>query len=160
MQQPHRFGGLNRAPKKLKPQSAIPWSKINEMLIYLGSTAVCKLLKIFSHSWKQGKLPQILQETIMILILKKKEIPEKANSHCPVSLTCCVVRTLERMVKEPLRGCLATADPFAPGQAGILQFHCTQDQVTYLAQETGDAFQEQKLVLVSWINFWRVFKNA
>ena len=71
MQQPLRFGDLQRALKKLKSRkSPGPDGITNNMLVHLGSAAVCKLLQIFNHSWEQGVLPQIWCEAIMIPILK------------------------------------------------------------------------------------------
>ena len=136
MQQPLRLGELQRALKKLRPRrSPGPDGITNEMLIHLGSAAVCKLLQIYNHSWEQGVLPQIWRE---------------ANSYRPVSLTSCVVKTMERIVNERLKWYLETEDLLAPEQAGFRQLRSTEDQATYLSQEIEDAFQEQKLVLVSW----------
>ena len=76
MMQPLWLGEQQRALKKLKPtKSPGPDGITNEMLIHLGSSAVCKLLQIFNHSWEQGVLPQIWPETIMIPILEKGKVP-------------------------------------------------------------------------------------
>ena len=59
MQQPLRPGELQRALKKLKlGKLPRPDGLTKEMLIHLGSAAVCKLLQIFNHRWEQV-LPQI-----------------------------------------------------------------------------------------------------
>ena len=51
MQQPLRLGELQRALKKLRPRrSPGPDGITNEMLIHLGSAAVCKLPRIYNHS--------------------------------------------------------------------------------------------------------------
>ena len=152
MQHSLRLGELQRALKKLRPRrSSGPDGITNEMLIHLGSAAVCKLLQIYNHSWEQGVLPQIWRAATMIPILKKGKDPKKANSYRPVSLTSCVVKTMERIVNERLKWYLKTENLLAPEQAGFRQFRSTEDQATYLSQEIEDAFQEQKLVLVSWI---------
>ena len=39
-------------------------------------------------------------------------------------------------------------------------FRSTEDQATYLSQEIEDAFQEQKLVLVSWIDLQKEFDKV
>ena len=125
-----------------------------------GSAAVCKLLQIYNHSWEQGVLPQIWREATMIPILKKGKDPKKANSYRPVSLTSCVVKTMERIVNERLKWYLETENLLAPEQAGFRQFRSTEDQATYLSQEIEDAFQEQKLVLVSWIDLQKAFDKV
>ena len=68
-QQPLRSCELQTALKKPK-KSPGPDGIINEMLIHLGSAAVCKLLQIFNHSWEQGMLPRVWREAVMIPILK------------------------------------------------------------------------------------------
>ena len=101
MHQPLSLGELQRALKKLRPKrSPGPDGITNEMLIHHGSAAVCKLLQIYNHSWEQGVLPQIWREATMIPILKKGKDPKNANSYWPVSLTSCVVKTMERIVNE------------------------------------------------------------
>ena len=117
------------------------------MFIHISSAAVCKLLQIFYHSCEQGVLSQIWQEATVIPILKKEKDPRKANNYRPVSLTSCVVKTMERIVNECLKLYLEMEDLFA-------------DQATYLSQEIEDAFQEQELVLVSWIDLQKVFDKV
>ena len=51
-------------------------------------------------------------------------------------------------------------DLLAPEQAGFRQFCSTENQATYLSQEIEDTFQEQKLVLVSWIDFQKSFHKV
>ena len=161
MHQPLRLGELQRALKKLRPKrSPGPDGITNEMFIHLGNAAVCKLLQIYNHSWEQGVFPQIWQEATMIPILKKGKDPKKANSYRPVSLTSCVVKTMERIVNERLKCYLETENLLAPEQAGFRQFRSTEDQATYLSQEIEDAFQEQKLVLVAWIDLQKVFDKV
>ena len=81
----------------------------------------------------------------MIPTLKKGEAPKWANSCRLVSLVSCVVKTMEGIVNEHLRWFLETVD-FVPEQTGFRQF---RSAVTYLSQEIKDAFQEQKLALLS-----------
>ena len=80
MQRPIRLGELQRALKKLRPKTSPgPDGITNEMLIHLGSAAVCKLLQIYNHSWEQGVLPKIWRKANMIPILKKREGPKEGK---------------------------------------------------------------------------------
>ena len=71
-----------------------------------------------------------------------------------------MVKTMERIVNERLKWHLETEDLLAPEQAGFQQFRSTEDQTTYLSQEIEDACQEQKLVLVSWIDLQKAFDKV
>ena len=93
-------------------------------------------------------------------ILKKGKDPKEANSYRPLSLTSCVVKTMKRIVNERLKWYLETENLLAPEQAGFRQFRSTEDQATYLSQEIEDAFQEQKLVLLSWIDLQKAFDKV
>ena len=53
-------------PKKKK--SPGPDNITNEMLINLENTALEKMIEIFNLSWKEGKVPQIWRETLLIPI--------------------------------------------------------------------------------------------
>ena len=57
-----------------------------KLLAHLGNSAVNKFLEIFNLSWKEGKLPQIWREAIMISILKKRKDPKQASSYQPDQL--------------------------------------------------------------------------
>ena len=120
MQQPLRLGELQRALMKLRSRrSPRPDGITNEMLIHLGSAAVCKLLQIYNHSWEQGVFPQVWREATMTPILKKGKDSKKANSYRPVSQTSCLVKTMKRIVNERLKWYLETEDLLAPEQAGF-----------------------------------------
>ena len=161
MRLPITLHELNSALKKLKAKkSPGPDGISNEMLTHLGSAAVCKLADIFNSSWEHGKLPQVWREAVMTPILKTGKDPKKATSYRPISLTSCVVKTMERIVNERLRWYLETNNLLAPEQAGFRQFRSTEDQATYLSQEIEDAFQEQKLVFVSWIDLQKAFDKV
>ena len=161
MKKPITLHELNSALKRLKAKkSPGPDGVSNEMLTHLGSAAVYKLLEVFNSSWEDGSLPQIWKEAIMKPILKSGKDPKKAVSYRPISLTSCVVKTMERIVNERLRWYLETNNLLVPEQAGFRQFRSTEDQATYLSQEVEDAFQEQKLLFVTWIDLQKAFDKV
>ena len=161
MKLPITLHELQSALKKLKARkSPGPDGVSNEMLTHLGSAAQCKLLEIFNSSWEKGKLPQVWREATMTPILKTGKDPKKANSYRPISLTSCMVKTLERIVNERLRWYLETNGLLVPQQAGFRQFRCTEDQATFLSQEIEEAFQEKKVALVSWIDLQKAFDKV
>ena len=152
---------LQKALKRLKPRkSPGPDNITNEMLQNLGNTALIKLLQVFNLSWETGTVPQTWREAIMIPILKKGKDKKKAASYRPISLTSCVVKTLERIINLRLLHHLETEQLIVPEQAGFRRFFSTEDQVTYLSQEIEDAFQEQKVVVAAWIDLQKAFDKV
>jgi ribonuclease HI len=161
MEAPLSHHELCRALRKLKnKKSPGPDGISNEMLAHLGCAAVNKLLDIFNLSWKEGQVPQVWKEAVIIPVHKKGKDKKKAPSYRPISLTSCVVKTMERMVNQRLLWHLEKEDILAPEQAGFRQFQSTEDQATYLSQEIEDAFQQQKMVFAAWIDLQKAFDKV
>ena len=119
-----------------------------------------KLLEIFNLSWEEGRVPQMWKEAIMIPIHKKGKDKTKSSSYRPISLTSCVVKTMERIVNRRLMFHLETGKNISEEQAGFRQFRSTEDQVTYLSQEIEDAFQEKKVLFATWIDLQKAFDKV
>jgi len=161
MEQPPTCQELKGALKKLKlRKSPGPDGISNEMLRNMGVAAINKLLEIFKLSWEQGALPQIWKEATMMPIHKKGKDPKEPSSYRPISLTSCVVKTLERIVNDRLKWYLESKHLLAPEQARFRQCRSTEDQATLLSQEVEDAFQEQKLVMTTWIDLQKAFDTV
>ena len=115
MKQPLTLHELQVALKRLKTRkSPGPDGITNEMLKHLGNTAIVKLLEVLNSSWENGTLAQIWREAIMIPVLKKGKDKKKAASYRPISLTSCVVKTLERIVNQRLLWYLETENILVP----------------------------------------------
>ena len=124
---------LNIAINKLKKKkSPGPDGITNEMIIHLHTTARLKLLEIFNLIWEKGQVPQLWKEAVMIPIHKKGKEKTQSSSYRPISLTSCVVKTMERIVNCRLMCYLETGKIISEEQAGFRQFRSTEDQVTYL----------------------------
>ena len=152
---------LNTAIRKLKKKkSPGPDGITNEMISHLDTTARLKLLEIFNLSWEEGRVPQMWKEAVMIPIHKKGKDKTKSSSYRPISLTSCVVKTMERIVNRRLIFYFETGKIISEEQAGFRQFRSTEDQVTYLSQEIEDAFQEKKVLFATWIDLQKAFDKV
>ena len=115
------------------------------MIINLGKPALYKLLEIYNKSWEEGSLSQSWKEATMIPIHKPGKDKTEATSYRPISLTSCMVKLLELIIKTRLKWFLETEKLLVPQQAGFREHQCTEDQTTYLAQEiVEDGFQRLK----------------
>ena len=152
---------LQRAIGRLKKKkSPGPDNITNEMLQHLGNTSLQKLLDIYNLSWKEGQVPQIWKEAIMIPILKKGKNKTKAPSYRPISLTSCLCKTMERIVNTRMQLYLESEGIIAPEQAGFRQYRSTEDQTTHLSQVIEDAFQAQKVTLAVFIDLQKAFDKV
>ena len=152
---------LQQALRQLKKKkSPGPDGITNEMLANIGKEAQHKLLQIFNLSWSEGKVPQLWREAIMIPILKRGKNKSKAASYRPISLTSCVCKLIERIINKRMHWHLDQESIIVPEQAGFQKFRSTEDQVTYLSQVIEEAFQEQKVVLASFIDLQKAFDKV
>ena len=84
----------------------------------------------------------------------------EVSSYRPISLTSCIVKVLERIIKTRLKWLIESEKLFASEQAGFQQHHCIEDQTTYLAQEIEDGFQHKMQTLAVWIDLQKVFDTV
>jgi hypothetical protein len=68
----------------------------------------------------------------------------KVGSYRPVSLTSCVVKTLERMIWTRLYTIAETRGMLHPTQAGFRKGRSCVDQILRISQAISDGFQEKK----------------
>ena len=152
---------LEEAIKCLKKEkSPGPDGITNEILQHMGKSAKNILLKIFNASWVNSSVPQSWRDATMIPIHKKGKDKSKPDSYRPISLTSCVGKLMERMINTRLTWYLEKKQLISPTQAGFRQNRSTEDQVTYIAQEIEDAFQDKKHTLAVWIDLEKAFDKV
>ena len=67
-------------------------------------------------------------------------------------MTRCIVKVLERIINTRLKWFIESEKLLASEQAGFREYHCTEDQTTYIAHEIEDEFQHNKQTLTVWID--------
>ena len=91
---------LNNAIKKAKSGKAPGPDKIaNEMIAHLGPLAKLNLLLIINKTWKTGNLPKSWKTAQVTPILKKGKPAGNPKSYRPISLTSCIGKVAERMIR-------------------------------------------------------------
>ena len=67
---------------------------------------------------------------------------------------------MERMVNRRLIWHLESKQLLMPQQSGFRQHRSTEDQVSYIAQEIEDGFQDKKHTLVVWVDMEKAFDTV
>ena len=123
MKQDITLAELKKAIKQLSKNKYQGTDSIsNEMILYLGNTALQRLLDIFNLSWKEGQVPQCWKKARMIPGLKKEKNKIKVLNYRPISLTSCVCKTMARIVSQRLQWYLDSESTIAPEQAGFRRY--------------------------------------
>lgn len=132
----------------------------NEMIQHLGPKARMVFLKILNKSWMEGITPQTWKEAIMVPIHKKGKGKLDPHNYRPISLLSCAGKVMEKMVNNRLLWHLESKGLLTPDQAGFRQHRSTEDQVSYIAQEIEDAFQEKQQLVAVWVDLEKAFDKV
>ena len=79
----------------------------------LGPLALQELLSIFNSLFSLAHCLRIWRVAIIIPLLKAKKSPNELASFCPISLTSCVVKLLERILADRLYYIVETNNMFS-----------------------------------------------
>ena len=143
---PFEMEELESAIRKMRRKGAAGEDEIPpSFLKALGPLAKRALLKIFNLSFDNADVPQMWRRAIIIPLLKAGKAAGDLASFRPVSLTSCVVKTLERMVADRLYYIAETRGMFSDLQAGFRRGRSCEDQIRKMVQAIEDGFQAGKM---------------
>ena len=111
----------------------------------LGPLALQELLSIFNSSFSLPHCPWIWRVATIIPLLKAGKSPSEVASFCPISLTSCVVKLLERILADRLYYIAETNNMFSRFQVGFRKRQSCEDQITWLVQAIEDGSQQRPM---------------
>ena len=136
---------LKRAIKHMKTKGAAGPEDIQPTFLKaLGQEARSELLTLFTMSFNTGKFPQEWQNAVIIPLLKSGKPSSKVASFRPVSLTSCIIKTLERMIAARISYLAETNNWFSDSRAGFRRGRSCEDQMIRFLQSVSDGFQKKK----------------
>ena len=161
---PFNKGELQEAIRQLKSGKAPgPDGITNDMIKHLNDKGHTTLLHLINTSLKKKETPDIWKKAIIIPILKKGKPASATGSYRSLSLTSCVVKTMEKMVKNRLSYILKTRNLLNPAQAGFRALRSTEDQVLRISQAVSDGFNNKsppKRTVLVLIDFSSAFDKV
>ncbi len=89
-------------------------------------------------------MPGIWKEATILALKKAGKPPGAISSYRPVSLTSCVVKTMERMVHNRLYKLAETRGWLCSEQAGFRKLRSCEDQILRITQTISNGFQAAK----------------
>ena len=133
-----------------------------DMIRELPDIAYRWILEIFNLYWEKGECPQAWRSATIVPIIKKGKDPASVGSYRPISLTSCVGKLFEKMVKLRLVWWLEGNNRFSEWQAGFRTSRSTVDQCLRLSQHISDGFQQKpaKRTVLVLFDFQRAFDTV
>ncbi len=119
--------------------------------------AKSELLEIFNCSFATGTSPQIWKRAVILPLKKAGKQPGAI-----VSLTCCVAKTMERMIHNRLYYLAETRGWLCPEQVGFRTSRSCEDQILRVTQTIGDGFQatKPKRTVLTLLDLSKVFDRV
>ena len=133
------------------------------MLKHLPRSGIDLLLHIFNLSWSSHSFPSIWKTSSIIPIHKMGKPLDSPASFRPISLTSCVSKLFERIIRSRLFFFLESNSILSPRQAGFRPGRSTLDQILYLSQSISDGFNKPRpgsRTILSTIDFSKAFDSV
>ena len=119
------------------------------------------LLYLLNFSWRCGVLPQDWRRADVFPIYKGKGAPmEIPKSYRPISLTCSLVKLLERLLLRRLVPFLESRKFFNRFQAGFRRDHSTVDQLYRLVDRIQAALAARHYVSIVYLDIVAAFDTV
>ena len=142
---PFSMAELKKAIKTMRAKGAPGADDIPPSFIKaLGPIALSALLQLYNASFDGASIPQVWRNAIIIPLLKRGKSPSSLSSYRPVSLTSCLVKTMERMIANRLYFIVESGNMISKLQAGFRSQRSCEDQILKITQLIEDGFQAPK----------------
>ena len=125
----------------------------------LNSYNMRQLLDILNYFWKNG-LPDQWKIATIIPILKPGKDPTDRSAYRPISLTNCLCKTMERVVKWRLQKYLDINNIIAPYQSGFRPGHSTTDSLIRLENSAHNAILFNEYCLAIFLDIEKAFDTV
>ena len=141
---PFSMAELKKAIKTMRAKGAPGADDIPPSFIKSLGPIAPALLQLYNASFDGASIPQVWRNAIIIPLLKRGKSPSSLSSYRPVSLTSCLVKTMERMIANRLYFIVESGNMISKLQAGFRSQRSCEDQILKITQLIEDGFQAPK----------------
>ncbi len=111
-----------------------------QILKHLPYSTQIHLIEIFNEVWINDRFPSLWREATIIPIPKPGKDATDSNNYCPIALTSCVCKTMERMINERLVWYLENSVLISTSQSGFRKTRSTIDHLVKLETFVREGF--------------------
>lgn len=138
---------LRAALKALKVRSAPGPDGVHNLMLKNMSTRFLRLvLGLFNLCLEKGETPRDWKLSKICMIPKKDKDRRDPGNYRPISLTSCLCKLFERVVRERIVGFLESRGLLQVNQSGFRPGRRTSDNLFFLTQKVRESFARGKRV--------------
>ena len=131
-----------------------------EMIKQLPLNAKNKLLDLFNQSWNNGTSPEGWGKAIIIPLLKIGKDKADPASYRPISLTTCLTKIMQRMIKARLVPFLENNNLLPKTQSGCRTNRSCEDHLLKLEADIRKAQLENRYLLAIFLDLSNAFDRC
>ncbi len=132
----------------------------NTLLKNLSPTNLRHLLHFFNLSLTSGFVPGHWKSAVVIPLLKPEKIPDDVNSYRPISITSCLSKVFERIIKNRIQGHLDTHNLIPNFQAGFRPGFSTIDHIVRLESHIKEGFNTNKSTFAVFLDIAKAYDSV
>ncbi|GFX85029.1 putative RNA-directed DNA polymerase from transposon BS [Trichonephila clavipes] len=114
------------------------------MLRHLSRSSILSLLSLFNRIWETQVFPTQWCHAHVLPFPKPGKDPTSANNYCPIALTSCLSKLMERIVSARLMFHLESHNLLSPLQSGFRKSRSTTDNLLRLETSIREAFVKKQ----------------
>ena len=131
-----------------------------QILKHLPPETITVLCHLFNHYWLNDTFPDCWKEAVIIPIPKPGKDASDPENLRPIALTCCLCKTMERMVNSRLVNYLERHNILSKYQSGYRKGRSTADQLVRLETKIREAFLQRKHMVGIFFDLEKAFDTA
>ncbi|KAK2716027.1 hypothetical protein QYM36_010559 [Artemia franciscana] len=156
--EPFTIDELETAIKKIRPGAPGPDQIHSLMLKSLPEEAKNILLNLFNKSIKEGYTPKEWRKTSIVPIPKTGKDPSNPDSYRPTSLTSCLCKLMEHLIKIRILGLVIKAAQ--KEQFGFLPNQSTTDCLVRLENQIKQGFRCKEVTFAVFLDMKSAFDRV
>lgn len=118
------------------------------------------LLKFYNDIFNSHNIPEEWKQYMILPILKPNKNPYEAKSYRPISLSSCVLKTFERILKNRLLTWMELNHKFPKTQFGFRNRYSTYDSLAALVMDINLAFTNRQSVTALFLDIEAAYDNV
>lgn len=130
------------------------------MIKHLPDTAMKVLLYIYNNIWSSTEWIDEWQEQYIIPIKKPGKNPCEIESYRPIALTSCLIKTLERIMKNKLEWYLESNKLIPSNLFAYRKGKSTSDAIFSLTNNIYTAFKNNNILSTTFLDISGAFDNV
>ena len=152
---------LKFAIKTLRFQAAPGIDNVNNILLKgLSENFLEVVRKLFNKCLSTGEWPKNWKHSKITMIPKKSDNKQDPTNYRPISLTSCIGKLLEKIIKRRLSDFLEENNLIASCQSGFRAHRRTTDNLFFLTQKIKESFNKGKRVCGLFFDIAKAFDRV